>query len=173
MPYKFCDDVERHASATGNGFEPIFKSKVQRDGVIKLEQDGERNVYEEIQSHKDSCSIELALARASLGDDSLLHRTQGAFGDFTTFPKTFAEVLQVMINAESYFDGLPAEIRNNFGNDFNRFLAQLDSPDLPGKLGMEVTKDVEVVQGVSGSAAAASSVGSADLPVQPMNGGEG
>ncbi|UPW41604.1 internal scaffolding protein [Peromfec virus RodF8_43] len=113
-------------SNSGSSTEINWKAKVLPDGTIDFFQDGVLNTYDEIQSYKDSCSIELALERFSLGDTSALQRVQGAYGDFTTFPKTFAEVLQVMINAENYFDSLPKEVRRNFDNDLNKFLASMD-----------------------------------------------
>lgn len=138
---------EFYPTNAGAKTEVVYRGKVERDGTINLVEDGVRDVYMDIQSHKDSCSIELALKRFALGDVSALQQRQGAYGDFTTFPRTFAEVLQVMINAESYFDSLPAEIRRNFDNDLNKFLASLDSPEhFASKMGIDLssTKDVQV-----------------------------
>lgn len=138
---------EFYPTNAGSPTEIVYRGKVERDGTINLVEDGVRDVYMDIQSHKDSCSIELALKRFALGDVSALQQRQGAYGDFTTFPRTFAEVLQVMINAENYFDSLPAEIRRNFDNDLNKFLASLDSPEhFASKMGIDLssTKDVQV-----------------------------
>lgn len=90
----------------------------------------------------------MALKRFALGDESALQVTQGAYGDFTTFPKTFAEVLQVMINSEDYFNQLPIDIRRNFDFNFNKFLSSLDDPvGLASKLGFD-QKDVKVTMDV-------------------------
>lgn len=127
----------RPYSNPGTPYEPNYVAKVERDGTINLSVDGVIDTYAQIQSHKDSCSIELALKRFALGDESALQRTQGAFGDFTTFPRTFAEVLQVMIDAQNYFDGLPVDVRRGFDFDFNKFISSLDDPVATGeKLGL-------------------------------------
>lgn len=129
-------------SNPGSRTEVNWQAKVLPDGTIDFFEDGVLNVYDEIQSHKDSCSIELALQRFAMGDSSALQRTQGAYGDFTVFPKTFAEVLQLMINGQNYFDSLPKEVRRNFDNDVNKFFASMD--DMSGfmkKLGLSSSEE--------------------------------
>lgn len=136
----------RPYSNPGTPYEVNYSVKLEKDGTINLTEDGKIDLYAQIQSHKDSCSIELALKRFALGDESALQRTQGAFGDFTVFPNTFAEVLQVMIDSRAYFDSLPVEARRNFDFDFNKFISSLDDPVSMGqKLGFPSLKDTEVV----------------------------
>lgn len=135
----------RFYANSGTPYEVNYSAKLESDGTINLVEDGKIDLYSQIQSHKDSCSIELALKRFALGDDSALQRTQGAFGDFTSFPNTFAEVLQVMIDSRRYFDELPVDVRRNFDFDFNKFLSSMDDPVSMGeKLGFTSLKDVSV-----------------------------
>lgn len=130
----------------GTPYEVNYSAKLESDGTINLVEDGKIDLYSQIQSHKDSCSIELALKRFALGDESALQRTQGAFGDFTAFPNTFAEVLQVMIDSRQYFDSLPVDVRRNFDFDFNKFISSLDDPaSLVQKLRFPSLEDTEVV----------------------------
>lgn len=137
----------------GTPYEINYSAKLESDGTINLVEDGKIDLYSQIQSHKDSCSIELALKRFALGDESALQRTQGAFGDFTAFPNTFAEVLQVMIDSRQYFDSLPADTRRNFDFDFNKFLSSMDDPVSMGeKLGFTSLKDVSVSVGAVATA---------------------
>lgn len=135
----------RPFSNPGVPYEVNYSAKLEKDGTINLVADGSFDLYAQIQSHKDSCSVELALKRFALGDESALQRTQGAFGDFTAFPNTFAEVLQVMIDSRTYFDALPADVRRNFDFDFNKFIASLDDIDaLKEKMNISVPQDFEV-----------------------------
>lgn len=113
-------------------YGPIFDDR----GVMHLTEIGKHNLYAEIQSHKDSVDINVLLARYRNGDVEALSRIQGAYGDFTEMPKTYAEALNAMIAAEQYFLSLPVEVRNRFGHSFNQFLASMDSPTFAVDMGL-------------------------------------
>lgn len=113
-------------------YSPVFDKK----GVMHLSESGVHNLYAEIQSHKDSVDIHVLLKRYAAGEVDVLSRVQGAYGDFTVAPRTFAEALNAMIAAEQYFLSLPVEVRDKYGHDFNRFIASMDSPDFAADIGI-------------------------------------
>lgn len=113
-------------------YGPIFDDR----GVMSLVETGKHNLYAEIQSHKDSVDINVLIARYRSGDPDALSRIQGAYGDFTQMPKTYAEALNAMIGAEQYFASLPPEVRAKFNHDFNQFLASMDSPTFASDMGI-------------------------------------
>ncbi len=114
-------------SKTGSGMKDTFKMHVDENGKRELKKSGEYNLYADIQSYKDSCSIDYILTRFVNGDETALSRVQGIYGDFTQMPKTLAELQQRVIDAENLFNNLPLEIRAQYNHSASEFFAQLDS----------------------------------------------
>lgn len=129
---------DRVHSCAGSRIRPIYAPVFDKHGVMDLEQTGQEDIYEYIQSHKDSVDIHMILKRFEQGDVSVLSRVQGTYGDFTQMPTTYAEALNAMISAENYFNSLPVETRAKFGHSFQQFLAQMDKPEWLDKIGIKV-----------------------------------
>nr|CAI9750837.1 virion structural protein [Microvirus sp.] len=117
----------RICTVPGSGMKPTYKMHVDEDGKRELKKNGEYNLYAEIQSYKDSVSIDYILTRFMNGDDSALSRAQGIYGDFTQMPTTLAELQQRVIDAEDLFNSLPLDIRAQYNHSASEFFAQLDS----------------------------------------------
>lgn len=111
----------------GSGMKDIYKMHVDADGKRDLKKSGEYNLYADIQSYKDSVSIDYILARFVNGDETALSRVQGIYGDFTQMPTTMAELQQRVIDAEHLFNNLPLDIREQYNFSASEFFAQLDS----------------------------------------------
>ena len=117
-----------HCNA-GNPLKKIYKPVVRDDGVVDLVESGEESLYDSIQSWKDSVDINVILARYANGDVDALSKVQGCYGDFTQFPKTYAEMLNRVIQGKHMFASLPLEIREKYNHDFSQFMAAMDKPD--------------------------------------------
>ena len=113
-------------------YSPVFDER----GKMHLEKTGQENLYDFIQSHADSVDIHIILKQFAAGDVSVLSRVQGAYGDFTQMPKTFAEALNTMVAAEQYFLSLPPETRAQFNHNFNEFIASMDQSDFTARMGI-------------------------------------
>lgn len=103
-------------------YSPVF----DENGVMELVESGRENLYDYIQSFKESTDINVILRKYANGDTSALAKTQGSFLDITGMPTTYAEMLNTLIGAENVFNGLPLEEREKFGFSFERWLAELD-----------------------------------------------
>lgn len=114
-------------STPGSGMKDTYKMHVDDDGKRELKKSGEYNLYADIQSYKDSVSIDYILTRFVNGDETALSRVQGIYGDFTQMPTTMAELQQRVIDAEHLFNNLPLEIREQYNFSASEFFAQLDS----------------------------------------------
>lgn len=114
-------------SAPGSGMKDTYKMNVDKDGKRELRKSGEYNLYAEIQSYKDSVSIDYILSRFVNGDETALSRAQGIYGDFTEMPTTQAELMQRVIDAENLFNQLPLDVREQYNFSASEFFAQLDS----------------------------------------------
>lgn len=134
-------------------YGPIF----DKQGHMSLEEIGKENLYDYIQSHADSVDINVILKQFASGDPSVLSRVQGAYGDFTQMPKTFAEALNTLIAAEQYFNSLPVDVRAQFDHNFNAFIASMDSPDFTTRMGITPPDQAAAASPSAGPAAPSSS----------------
>ena len=112
------------------------------NGVLQLKENGKKNLYDEIQSHKLSCDIHYILKRFANGEVDALSKVQGAFGDFTNLPSNFAEVMNLTIEAEQHFDQLPVEVKQKFDNNFVQYMQSFGSEDWAKKVGLVVDEPV-------------------------------
>lgn len=135
---------------SGNAMKKVYKPLVRDDGIVELSEAGQESLYDYIQSWKDSVDINVILARYANGDVDALSRVQGAYGDFTQFPKTYAEVLNRVNQGKLLFDDLPLQLREKYNFDFGQFMAAMDKSDfweqfkLPDDVGVEVDGGVSV-----------------------------
>lgn len=123
------DEHSRVHCNSGNAMKKVYKPIVHDDGVVDLEVAGQESLYDYIQSWKDSVDINTIMARYANGDVDALSKVQGAYGDFTQFPKTYAEMLNRVIQGKHMFASLPLEIREKYNHDFGQFIAAMDEPD--------------------------------------------
>mgnify|MGYP007110841362 FL=1 len=117
----------RHAvlSNHGNPIVTTYRAAINKDNVMELVEAGKFNLYEDIQSHKDSVDINAIIERAAAGDMSVLQRRQPLYFDATEFPSTYAEMYQKIIDATEYFERLPLETREKFGHSPETFFASI------------------------------------------------
>lgn len=134
------DVHDRHFAEAGRRVKTLYGPIYDDRGVLNLTEVGKHDLYAEIQSHRDSVDIHVLLKRYQQGDVEALSRVQGAYGDFTDFPRTYAEALNNIIGAEQYFMGLPAEVRARYNNSFSQFLASMDSPTFARDIGLVTDK---------------------------------
>lgn len=126
-------------------YSPVFDEK----GHLSLIESGKENLYAYIQSHKDSVDIHVLLKRYANGEVDVLSKVQGAYGDFTAMPKTYAEMLNIINRGEVFFNELPVETRASFGHSFSQFLAAMDQPGFLEKIGLSAKQAEKVVEQVS------------------------
>lgn len=115
-------------------YSPVF----DEDGRMSLEESGRENIYDFIQSHADSVDIHVLLKRFANGEADVFSQAQGAYGDFTTIPTSYAELLNSVIAGENYFNSLPVEVRAKFGHSFAEFMASMDKSDFLEKMGANI-----------------------------------
>lgn len=133
-------DRERVISVPGDAVKIEYSPVFDEDGVWHLEESGKSDWYSYIQSHKDSCDINLILQRYANGDIDALNKRQGLFMDVTEFPKTYAEMLNIVINGEKEFESLPIDVKAKFNHSFSEFVAGIGSKEWAEKLGIVYEK---------------------------------
>lgn len=116
---------ERFFSSSGTSVVPEYQLSIDEKGVRSLKVVGQKDLYAEIQSHKESCDVHSILKRFVNGDASVLNQKLGYFADATMFPKSYAEMYQRVVDGESFFNGLPIEIRKEFNFNPVEFFSQM------------------------------------------------
>lgn len=146
-------EKKRFYSNPGDSIKPLFGLEVDKDGVTQLVQKGKYDLFEFIQSHKDSVDIHKILERFENGDVDALNKYQGYYGDITEAPKTFADALNAVIKAKDLFNSLPLEVRAEFNHNPEEFIASLGTEKFYKAVGLEsptlsdpVEKPVEIVE---------------------------
>lgn len=115
---------------TGNGYETKFEFEYNENGEKVLVANGVINVYERIQSHKDSVSLDKMIERFTLtGDYSHLVKKEGNYLNILDAPKSLMEAQNTILKASSLFDNLPANIKEIYSNNFSVFLNSLQTSD--------------------------------------------
>lgn len=111
-----------------------YVAQYAKNGELLLEETGKHSRYDEIQSHRDSCDLQLIVKRYINGDESALSRAQAMYGDFTSMPKTYMELLNATLKAEQMFSELPVDVQQSFSNNFAVWLNEVNTPDWARKM---------------------------------------
>lgn len=136
---------DRILANVGSPVKVLFRGKYDANGRVVLEKSGEENLYDYIQSFRDSVDLNVILARFSNGEVDALSKAQGFYADVTDFPKNMAEALNRINQAEEMFKALPLETRQKFDCSFEQFLAQSGTEDWLSKMGFAVS-DPSVIE---------------------------
>lgn len=129
-------DRERFISNSGTRCVPEYTAKVDENGVLDLKVTGERDLWSEIQSHRESCDLSIIVNRIINGDASAADRLkaisnkQGFYADMVVMPKTYAEFTDRLVAAKQFFDRLPVEEKEKYNNDVYQFIANFDAQDV-------------------------------------------
>lgn len=133
----------RISANPGSPVKVLYGGRYDANGRVVLEKKGEENLYDYIQSFRDSVDLNVILARFANGDVEALNKAQGFYADVTDFPMNMADALNRINQAEEMFKALPLEIRQKFDCSFEQFLAQSGTEDWMSKMGFESSAPVE------------------------------
>lgn len=136
FPTQFTKHERVHAHL-GSPVRTLYGGRYDANGRVVLEEKGKENLYDYIQSFRDSVDLNVILARFSNGDTEALSKAQGFYADVTDFPKTMADALNRINECEEMFKSLPLDVRQKFDCSFEQFLSQSGSEDWLEKMGMK------------------------------------
>lgn len=140
---KYFDN--KRFSEKGSPVHILYSPIIDDNGIIKLVESGKENMDDYISSFREEVDIDILISRYVNGDVDALNKVRGTYGDFTTMPKTYAEMLQLQFDVENAFNRLPVEIKEKFDNDFNKFFVSLGSIEFKEKVdGKEIKEEVKV-----------------------------
>ena len=93
------------------------------------------NLYDEIQSHRESVELSTLLQRYAQGDISALNQIEGVYADVVDMPSTYAELFNRVRDAENSFNALPDDVRALFDNSPVSFWQSIGTPEFADKIG--------------------------------------
>lgn len=125
-PGAVLENYEIKFSKSGS---PFKRERVLKDtkGVQELVETGKSDMYSYIQSHADSVDINKILERYKSGDLTVLDRQKGAYLDIANAPKNLAEMYSFIRNCQTFFDGLPLEVRKEYDFNAAKFVEDIGS----------------------------------------------
>lgn len=118
----------------GTRFLDLFQEQINKNGSLELVKVGQRNVYEEIQTHLEETKIENILHALAMGDLSVLQQREATYCDATTMPKTLMEAQNIVIKAKQEFSEMPLEVRKLFNNSAEEYVSQMGTKEFLDKL---------------------------------------
>lgn len=143
---KFKKQFEQYENAaTPSGEKIVYehREEIGKDGKRRLIKDKAINLYEYIQSSRESCEIETILRRAREGDPSILNAVNANYLDITDAPSSLAEAQQFVIRTKNEFENLPKEIKFQFDNSAEQYVAQYGTQKWADALGITLKMEEE------------------------------
>lgn len=116
-------------TCAGDRYEWTWKEHIDKNGVLQLVHDKQKDLYAEIQSHADSVDLKILIARYENGDPSALNQRQAQYQDIMDLPKSLADCLNKVIETEQYFNAMPVDFRQHFNHSASQFAAQLGTEE--------------------------------------------
>lgn len=95
---------------------------------------GTVNIYDEIQSHRESVELSTLLQRYAQGDETALNKIQGVYADVVDMPSTYSELFNRVRDAENSFNALPEDVRVLFDNSPVSFWQSIGTPEFASKI---------------------------------------
>lgn len=117
---------DRVITQSGSKIKRNYQAYFDELGNRELKEISTENRYNYIQSFKDSVDIHVILKRFANGEADALTQRQGAYGDFTVMPKSYAELLNRVIDAENMFNSLPLDERAKYNHSMAEWLIKFD-----------------------------------------------
>lgn len=139
MVFRTQYDRVRVYAVPGSAIRVLYSPEYDESGRLQLVETGSDSLYDYIQSFADSVDIHVLLKRFVNGETDVFSKVQGAYGDFTMAPKTYAEALQAVIDAEHVFGQLPVDVRGKFGHSLGEFVRTLGTPEFFERLGIDTS----------------------------------
>lgn len=143
---KYSGRSRKMVSHVGEELKTEYIGRYDYNGNIELVENGVRNLYDEIQSYADECSMDNILRRFAAGDVSVLSKSQGVYVDASQLPEHFVDMCNLVADVEREFNLLPVEERAKYENNFVKYalgqrVADADTSSADGS--KEVTSSVE------------------------------
>lgn len=126
--YDNCGDCD--CTCHGRTEKPTYTAN--EDGLPV--ESGTVNIYDEIQSHRESVELSTLLQRYAQGDVTALNKIEGVYADVVDMPSTYSELFERVRDAENSFNALPEDVRVLFDNSPVSFWQSIGTPEFASKI---------------------------------------
>lgn len=136
MIYETFDTKQnkKYVSECGSPTLDLYEYHYDKSGVRELvKTDRKENVYDRIQADYDSTDINKLMARFALGDSSALDQKQGMYIDATKLPSSYAEMFDRVEECKRFFESLPVDLKQEFGNSYEQYFSTFGSDEFNKK----------------------------------------
>lgn len=137
-------DPASFKSCVGDLFQPVYSPSFAPDGSISLKETDRVDIKKEINSYVPYTDMHYIISRLLAGDDSVLSSKQPMYGDFTQFPRSYAEMLELVQRGEDAFNSLPLDVRMKFDNDRYKWFASIGSDTWFEAMGISTSVSADV-----------------------------
>lgn len=147
------EDLNKYINVAGEKEIEDYEVRLNRDGVKQLVKKAtKKNIYDRIQASRDECDIYEILRRSDPNmRESLENRIikanmtdTGEVYDITDMPTNLVQARQMLIDADNKFKSLPIEVRKEFNNNPNEFIAAANNGTLQSKIDKLLNKTKEI-----------------------------
>lgn len=133
---QFENDNSLIKTCCGDGIVDKFVLSVDKHGCSFLKKVGIHNLYDYIQSHRDSCDLNVLLGNLDsaqvnglMSSFSLYDLLDSNIIDLTSLPTNLGEMHRLCVEGENYFNGLPIDIREQFNFSSHKFISEFGTPE--------------------------------------------
>lgn len=116
---------KRVHTCVGSPIVKQYKLHILDDGTHDFQETGAINIYDMIQSHRESVDLALMIKRYEQGDDTAFDRIRGFYMNTLGMPTSLAETLQRLEDSKALFASLPPDIRDEFNHNPDEFFVKL------------------------------------------------
>lgn len=134
MIYNTLIKPPKTKTPSGKRYINTYQEEITKKEGKKLVKTGETNVYTMIQADLESSKIENILHAVAMGDLNALNQREATYCDVTTMPKTLMEYQNIVIKAKDEFYKMPIEVRKEFGNDPEKYVAEMGTTEFLEKM---------------------------------------
>ena len=128
------------------GIEKTYTARYDENGRLDVVETGSEDLYALIQSHREACDIAYIIQRYLNGETDVLEKQKGFYADITEYPKTYAELMNRVIESEAAFGQLPIEIKEKYGNNYLAWLQAAGSDEWLIDMGLIQPSEAEVAE---------------------------
>ena len=143
------EDLTQYINISGTKEIEDYEVRLNSNGIKQLiRKQTKKNIYDRIQAAKDECDIYEILRRSDPNmRESLENRIikanlidTGEVYDLTDMPTSLVQARQMLIDADNKFKTLPLEVRKEFNNNANEFLAAANNGTLQTRIDKLIKK---------------------------------
>lgn len=116
-------DTTKFVSPAGSRVLLHHEARFNGERTVIVES-GRSDIQDAINSYAPFCDINYMLTRLKVGDSSVLNQVSPMYGDFSGLPSCPHDIFNIVKSAESSFNALSSQERQNFNNDFRVWLSR-------------------------------------------------